>query len=87
LSEAKIFVSIYQNQCTIILDFFGPKMAISGAKKVAGPSKSLDFVLRPFIILEMAPFSDFIMSGQIYSTGTLIVKTALNSINNNAQCM
>jgi hypothetical protein len=32
--------------------------AISEAKKVSGPSKSLDFVPGPFRILELAPFSD-----------------------------
>jgi hypothetical protein len=32
--------------------------AISGAKKVSGPSKSLDFVTGPFRILELAPFND-----------------------------
>jgi len=35
-------------------------MAISGAKKVSGPSKSLDFVVGPFRTLEMAPFCDFL---------------------------
>ncbi len=33
--------------------------AIKWAKKVSGPSKSLDFVPEPFRILEMTPFSDF----------------------------
>ncbi len=32
--------------------------AIEGAKKVSGPSKSLDFVPGPFRILELDPFSD-----------------------------
>ncbi len=47
------------------VDFFGHKMALAiartiyGAKKVLGPLKSLDFVLGPFRIIEMAPFSDF----------------------------
>jgi len=46
------------------LDFFGPKMALAvarailGAKKISGPSKSLDFVPGPFRILKPAPFSD-----------------------------
>ncbi len=48
-----------------LLILFGPKMAlavacaISWAKKVSGPSKSLDFMSGPFRILEIAPFSDF----------------------------
>jgi hypothetical protein len=49
----------------VMFAIFGPKMAIavaraiSGAKKVSGPSKSLNFVPGPFRIPEMAPFSDF----------------------------
>ena len=34
-------------------------MTIKGAKKVSGPSKSLDFVPGQFRNLEVAPLSDF----------------------------
>ncbi len=60
---------------------FWPKMALAiaraiyGAKKVSGPSKSLDFVPGPFRILEFSRV-DFIMSRHIYSTWTLIVITS-----------
>jgi hypothetical protein len=71
--------------CCKFQNNFGSTMAraaapdIEWAKKVSGPSKSLNFVPGPFKILEMAPFSIvfkgcFHMACQIYNTRTSIVK-------------
>jgi len=54
---------------------------LNRAKKVSGPSKSLDFVPGPFRILEMATVSDFQGSISNYPatfTAQLTLKVKLN---------